>query len=161
MLDYLELGWSLTEGSTSNLIGISNQIKKILLTPYRCAFCQFFFFLLYHAFMQTRCDHYSLDTLLSPSPDVQCHSAVWRSSHGEVGWEGRGCLYLLENRHPVYILYAVLLPNSTGVAGCWSDCAAVGPLSPCAPWLEGAGSPWLNPAVVKALGGGPSICIAK
>lgn len=148
----VELGWSLTEVSTGDLIGISNQIK-VLLTPYWCAFCPFF----------------SPPNTHSCKPDVA--TTAWipyvgcarcavsfscrRSSHGVKG------LCFLENRHPLCILYAFLLPNSTGVAGCWSDCAAVGPLSPCAPWLEGAGSPWLNPAVVKVLGGGPSICIAK
>lgn len=149
-LDYLELGWSLT----CDLIGISDQIKVLLTLLLLCVLS---FLVFERTFTRARCVYYSVDNLpwlLQMCSVVQLY---WKRSCWKKKGSG-GCLYLWKtDTHCVcFMPFCPPPPNGTGVAARRSECAAVGPLPLCALWLKGAGSPWLNPAVVKALGGGPS-----
>lgn len=138
--------------NTCDISGISNQIKVLLILSC-CAFCLIF---LQRTFMQTRCVCYSVNGLRCLR---QMRSIIQLF---ETESCGGGLFYIFRKQKLcVCLWYAFLPPASTGVAACRVECVAVGPPSLCALWLEGAGSQWLNPAVAKALGGGPSICFAK
>lgn len=84
--------------------------------------------------MQNRCVCYSVDALRCLRQMCSVSQLVETES-----WGG-GCLRKTDT-HCVCVMTFRRPPDSTRVAACRGDCGAVGPLSLCALWLEGAGSP--------------------